>query len=201
MKKSLILVLSICMVFLIIGLLPVHGEAEIYDSVLRLHILANSDSDEDQALKLKVRDAILAEGGELFRDCRDLQEATDAVEKNQEKLLEIARRTIADEGYDYPVELKLSEEEYPLRTYGAVCFPSGRYLSLQILIGEAEGKNWWCVLFPPLCLSAATETKENEDAFISVGLSTDQYRVITETQEPPYKVRFKILEVIEAATS
>ncbi len=201
MKKSLILVLSICMVFLIIGLLPVHGEAEIYDSVLRLHILANSDSDEDQALKLKVRDAILAEGGELFRDCRDLQEATDAVEKNQEKLLEIARRTIADEGYDYPVELKLSEEEYPIRTYGAVCFPSGRYLSLQILIGEAEGKNWWCVLFPPLCLSAATETKENEDAFISVGLSADQYRVITETQEPPYKVRFKILEVIEAATS
>ncbi len=201
MKKSLILVLSICMVFLIIGLLPVHGEAEIYDSVLRLHILANSDSDEDQALKLKVRDAILAEGGELFRDCRDLQEATDAVEKNREKLLEIARRTIADEGYDYPVELKLSEEEYPIRTYGAVCFPSGRYLSLQILIGEAEGKNWWCVLFPPLCLSAATETKENEDAFISVGLSTDQYRVITETQEPPYKVRFKILEVIEAATS
>lgn len=201
MKKSLILVLSICMVFLIIGLLPVHGEAEIYDSVLRLHILANSDSDEDQALKLKVRDAILAEGGELFRDCRDLQEATDAVEENREKLLEIARRTIADEGYDYPVELKLSEEEYPIRTYGAVCFPSGRYLSLQILIGEAEGKNWWCVLFPPLCLSAATETKENEDAFISVGLSTDQYRVITETQEPPYKVRFKILEVIEAATS
>ena len=201
MKKSLILVLSICMVFLIIGLLPVHGEAEIYDSVLRLHILANSDSDEDQALKLKVRDAILAEGGELFRDCRDLQEATDAVEKNREKLLEIARRTIADEGYDYPVELKLSEEEYPIRTYGAVCFPSGRYLSLQILIGEAEGKNWWCVLFPPLCLSAATETKENEDAFISVGLSTGQYRVITETQEPPYKVRFKILEVIEAATS
>lgn len=201
MKKSLILVLSICMVFLIIGLLPVHGEAEIYDSVLRLHILANSDSDEDQALKLKVRDAILAEGGELFRDCRDLQEATDAVEKNREKLLEIARRTIAEEGYDYPVELKLSEEEYPIRTYGAVCFPSGRYLSLQILIGEAEGKNWWCVLFPPLCLSAATETKENEDAFISVGLSTDQYRVITETQEPPYKVRFKILEVIEAATS
>lgn len=201
MKKSLILVLSICMVFLIIGLLPVHGEAEIYDSVLRLHILANSDSDEDQALKLKVRDAILAEGGELFRDCRDLQEATDAVEKNRGKLLEIARRTIADEGYDYPVELKLSEEEYPIRTYGAVCFPSGRYLSLQILIGEAEGKNWWCVLFPPLCLSAATETKENEDAFISVGLSTDQYRVITETQEPPYKVRFKILEVIEAATS
>lgn len=201
MKKSLILVLSICMVFLIIGLLPVHGEAEIYDSVLRLHILANSDSDEDQALKLKVRDAILAEGGELFRDCRDLQEATDAVEKNREKLLAIARRTIADEGYDYPVELKLSEEEYPIRTYGAVCFPSGRYLSLQILIGEAEGKNWWCVLFPPLCLSAATETKENEDAFISVGLSTDQYRVITETQEPPYKVRFKILEVIEAATS
>lgn len=201
MKKSLILVLSICMVFLIIGLLPVHGEAEIYDSVLRLHILANSDSDEDQALKLKVRDAILAEGGELFRDCRDLQEATDAVEENREKLLEIARRTIAEEGYDYPVELKLSEEEYPIRTYGAVCFPSGRYLSLQILIGEAEGKNWWCVLFPPLCLSAATETKENEDAFISVGLSTDQYRVITETQEPPYKVRFKILEVIEAATS
>ena len=99
------------------------------------------------------------------------------------------------------MELKLSEEEYPIRTYGAVCFPSGRYLSLQILIGEAEGKNWWCVLFPPLCLSAATETKENEDAFISVGLSTDQYRVITETQEPPYKVRFKILEVIEAATS
>ncbi len=199
MRKSLILLLTLCTVFLLIGLLPVHGETEIYDNVLRLHILANSDSEEDQALKIKVRDSVLAASTDLFSGISSREEALTVLEANRDRMERAAAETIAREGYSYPVELKLGEEHYPARSYGSICFPSGTYVSLQIRIGEAKGQNWWCVLFPPLCLSAAGKAQNNEDAFISVGLTKDQYRVITETDNPPYTVRFKLLEVIEKA--
>lgn len=197
MKKIWVLTLTVCLLFLFIGVLPVHGEAEIYDNVLRLHILANSDSEEDQALKLKVRDAILKRGEGLFDSCQNREEAAARVRENEEMLLETAKHVIAEEGYDYPVRIELGEEEYPTRTYGSICFPSGNYLSLRILIGSGEGENWWCVLFPPICASAATKNSSEADAFIAVGLTGEQYRIITETEKPTYQVRFKILETIQ----
>lgn len=196
-----ILSVTVCLVFLIIviGLLPVHGEGEIYDSVLRLHVLANSDSAEDQSLKLAVRDAILAYSGEMLYECRSREEAIEIVEENIDVLRDIAEDTVRSLGYGYDVRIELGEEEYPTRNYEACCFPSGRYLSLRVLIGEAEGQNWWCVLFPPMCLSAATARSDAEDAFIAVGLSGEQYKIITETDNVKYEVRFKILEAIENA--
>ena len=87
-------------------------------------------------------------------------------------------------------------EEYPERSYDSVCFPSGEYLSLRVCIGEAEGQNWWCCLFPPLCLGASSvSSKQAEDSFISVGLTPSQYKIITETDKPVYKIRFKLLEL------
>lgn len=199
MKKILTLIICICLIFVIVGLLPVHGEAEIYDSVIRLHVVASSDSEADQALKLCVRDAILKENAVTVAEAQTVEQARAALENRLDKIKSIAEAEIERLGYSYDVTVRLCEEEYPQKSYGALCFPSGKYLSLQVLIGEAEGRNWWCVLFPPLCLSAATAKESNEDAFIAVGLNSEQYKIITETDEPKYEIRFKILEAISSA--
>jgi stage II sporulation protein R len=115
-----------------------------------------------------------------------------------DELQQIAEEIIRAEGYDYPVTILLGEEEYPEKNYDSVCFPSGKYTSLRVCIGDAEGQNWWCCLFPPLCLGNSTVSSEDaEDAFISVGLTPDQYKIITRTEKPVYRVRFKILELLQ----
>ncbi len=190
-----IVVLLVCLMAL--SFLPVHGEREVYDTVVRLHVLANSDTEEDQALKLKVRDALLEVTSPLVEGCTTQAEAIDALNGHISELEAAALAVIAAEGYDYPVTVLLGEEDYPTRVYESCAFPAGTYVSLRVLIGEGEGQNWWCCLFPPLCLSAATAKSDNEDAFIQVGLTKDQYGIITETGKTKYKVRFKILEVLE----
>ena len=197
MKNLLSLSVTVILLFIVLGALPIHGEDKIYDNVLRLHVLANSDSEEDQTLKLKVRDAILERSSELFGKSESIEEAAESINANIDAITEVARKVIAENGYDYPVSVTLTNEHYPTRSYEALSFPSGAYLSLRVMIGEAEGQNWWCVLFPPLCLSAATDKAVAEDAFISVGLTGEQYRIITESDNTKYTVRFKILETIE----
>ena len=196
MKILLTVSICICITFMLLSFMPVHGEEAIYSNVLRLHVLANSDSDEDQALKLKVRDAILEEATQITGTATNLDDAYALIQAGEDRLTVAAKKVISEEGFDYDVSIELGHEKYPTRSYDSLCFPSGEYLSLRVNIGEAEGKNWWCVLFPPLCLSAATGSY-NEDAFISVGLTPDQYQMITDTSSPKYNVRFKILEVIE----
>lgn len=195
-KRILIATFTIIGLYVLLGFLPIHSEAAIYDNVLRLHVLANSDSSEDQALKLEVRDRILEETATLFKDCKTKDEAREAVESNLDKIREIAEQTVREAGYEYGVSVSLGEEEYPTKNYEECCFPAGEYLSLRVMIGEAEGENWWCVLFPPLCIDAAGESRE---VFAEVGLTDEQYSFITETDNPKYKVRFKLLEVIEGA--
>ena len=197
MKNLLTVLALIVFIFVFLGLMPVHGEAEIYDSVLRLHVLANSDSDEDQALKLRVRDSILNAAAPIIADCNTREDAIAAISNATPTLLSAARECIEREGFEYDVQIELCEESYPTRRYESFCFPSGEYLSLRVLIGDAAGQNWWCVLFPPLCLSAATDQSTAEDAFIAVGLTDGQYKIITETDSTTYQVRFKILETIE----
>lgn len=199
MKKILTLCVCICLVFVLLGLLPVHGEARIYDSVLRLHVVANSDSEEDQALKLRVRDRVIDIANRVCADCDTVEDARTVITAHLEDIADAAADEIKSQGYRYDVEVSLGKEQYPRKTYASLCFPSGEYLSLQVRIGEAVGQNWWCVLFPPLCLDAATSS--NEDAFISVGFTPDQYKIITETDNPKYEARFKLLEIIEGLGS
>lgn len=198
-KKLLICAFLILAVAMVAGLFPVHGEEEIYDTVVRLHVLANSDSDADQALKLKVRDRVIELVSPAVENCSSQSEAIAAIGGIMNELESAAAEVIATEGYDYPVSILIGEEYYPTKTYETCAFPSGEYVSLRVCIGEAEGQNWWCCLFPPLCLSAATDSsdEDNEDAFASVGLTGEQYKIITETDKPKYKVRFKILETIQ----
>ena len=181
---------------MLLSVLPIHGESKIYDSVVRLHVIANSDSDEDQALKLKVRDGVLAVASELVAECKTRDEAAVALRGGLDAIEDTAQAVVASEGYEYDVSVKLCEEEYPTKNYESVCFPSGSYMSLQVKIGDAVGQNWWCVLFPNLCLSAATKSRA-EDAFIQAGLTPEQYKIITDSDGVKYKLRFKFLEIIE----
>lgn len=195
MKRTVLFLTVAALLVTAFAILPIHGESAIYDSVIRLHVLANSDSEEDQALKLAVRDALLAEARVLLADVKTRDEAEDVLEDALPALTAVARETVARKGYDYPVHITLDEEEYPTRRYENLAFPAGEYLSMRVLIGEAAGANWWCVLFPPLCLSAATAKSEAEEAFLAAGLTGEQYRIITDSDNGKYRLRFKILEV------
>ena len=199
-KKLLICTFIILAISLFAGMLPIHGESEIYDTVVRLHVLANSNTDEDQALKLAVRDEVIKAVTPAVEGCKNQAEAIAEIEKIIPEIEAAAAASIKAQGYDYGVKVLLGEEYYPTKTYETCAFPQGKYVSLRVLIGEGEGENWWCCLFPPLCLSAATDgaSGSNEEAFISVGLTGEQYKVITETQRTKYKVRFKILETVSS---
>lgn len=196
-KKILTVLITLTLLITTLAVLPVHGESEIYSNVLRLHVIANSDSEDDQNLKLLVRDAVLAEAQILLCNVYDRAKAEETVMQNIEILRSVAEKTVLDNGYDYPVAIELGKEEYPTKNYESCCFPAGEYTSLRILIGEAAGQNWWCVLFPPLCLSAATDA----DAFASVGITDNQYQIITDSESTKYKIRFKILESFSNAVS
>ena len=197
-NRLLTALFCLCVVLLLLGSLPIHGEAEIYDTVVRLHVLANSDSEEDQALKLRVRDAVLEITEPLLSDCKTQTEARERLETHMDEIQKAAERIIAEAGRSDPVTVFLDMEEYPARDYDSFCFPAGEYLSLRVCIGDAAGQNWWCCLFPPLCRGTSNATTEEaEDAFVEAGLTPDQYKVITETERPVYKVRFKLLEVLK----
>ena len=197
MKKYLGFLMAVILLASALMILPIHGEAGIYDSVIRLHVLAASDSDRDQALKLTVRDAVLQKTQTLLQNVGDRTEAERILRAALPEIETVATAALADAGAPNTVSVALGEETYPTREYEQLAFPAGEYLSLRVLIGAAEGQNWWCVLFPPLCLTTATERRESEAICLSAGLTGEQYRLIADTGETKYRLRFKILEVAE----
>lgn len=201
MKKCVLISLALILAISAVTILPIHGEGEIYDSVIRLHVLADNDGEEAQALKLHVRDAVLAAAKPLLLGVKTRREAEVILKRSLPTLREAALGALRQKGNTDPVTLTLTKESYPTKTYEALAFPAGEYLSLRVKIGKAAGRNWWCVLFPPLCLSAATEKSEAEAAFLAAGLSEEQYRIITDTDKPKYKLRFKLLEMAGALFS
>lgn len=196
-KRLLTVTFALLCLCVVLSILPIHGEAEVYENVLRLHVIANSDTEEDQALKLLVRDEILKTSEDILSGCRTRDEAKAAVLQNIDLLRSSALSAIKKVNKDYSVDIELDKEKYPTKNYESFCFPSGEYLSLKVKIGKAEGQNWWCVLFPPMCLGAASES----EAIAEVGLTDTQYAIITETDSHKYKIRFKLLEAIEKAVN
>jgi len=164
---------------------------KVRQSVLRLHILAHSDDEADQALKLLVRDRILEDTAYLFKDVQTEQQAADAAAQNIDLMEQIARDEIIANGYDYPVTVEVAPTNFGTREYDNVTLPAGRYMAVRVLIGEAEGKNWWCVMFPSMCLPAAGEQQE-----IDKVLEDKPLEVVTD--QPKYKVQFKIVELFES---
>ncbi len=176
--------------------LPVNGEINIYESVARLHVIANSDREEDQELKLKVRDSIISEMENCMKNCQTVSEAKTVLEENKDIILNIAKKCVSESGYDYDVQIELGEEQYPTRIYENVSLPAGAYYSVRVKIGEGNGKNWWCVLFPPLCVSTAIA--DNSDELASVGLTPNEVNILTNTDEPEYEIKFKLLEFLKS---
>lgn len=196
MKKNNLLfsVLTILFAVIIIAVVPTDAEGAVYEDTVRLHILANSDSDEDQALKIRIRDAILTEFSDKLSDIESTDEARLTLMALLPEIEEFAKRKIEEEGYSYGVSATLGEEWYETREYEDFTLPKGYYTSLRVIIGEGEGKNWWCVMFPPLCLDMATENAAYDDAVKKY--SSEEFVLITKNG---YNVKFKALEIISSA--
>ncbi len=185
LQHTAVAVICLLLATLLLAALPVRGEEEIYSDVIRLHIIAASDTEEDQALKLAVRDAVLGVYGSALTSYPDRDSAAEAARELLPGIRSLAEQTLREAGCDKPVSVTLTEEEYPTRDYETFSLPAGRYLSLRVLIGEAEGHNWWCVLYPPLCLDTATKGELLSDA---------EWGLLTENGGGHYQVRFKLLE-------
>ena len=185
-EKALILAFVLTVLFSFTGFA---GQCEdIPNHVLRLHVLANSDSEEDQALKLQVRDRILQESAGMLDGAQDREQAERIVRERLPELQAAAADEIGKRGYDYPVKVSLTNVYFTTRQYGKVTLPAGNYDAVRVEIGSARGKNWWCVMFPPMCLPAAEEARELEDV-----LNPEQMEIVT----GQYEIKFKSLELYE----
>lgn len=177
-------------VFLTSGALALRTQDELADKVVRLHVLANSDSEEDQALKLRVRDAVLEQATAILEQSADRREAESRLRGQLLELERIAAKEIAEEGYDYPVTVNLENTDFPTKEYDGFTLPAGEYLALRVIIGEGQGRNWWCVVFPPLCTAASADVP----AFaLAAGFSEEEVGLITEDNQG-YVLKFKAVE-------
>ena len=163
---------------------------KIREDVLRLHVIAASDSEADQSLKLKVRDAILTAGADIFDGSVDVENAVKKITPKIKTLEETANKVIKENRFDYDVAITIDKEYFTTRTYETVTLPAGEYLSLIVKIGEGKGKNWWCVMFPPMCISAAAE-----DTVLQSALNEDEINLVN--RNPKIEPRFKIIEIFE----
>lgn len=164
------------------------------EKVVRLHVLANSDSEEDQALKLRVRDKVLARTTELLEASADRKEAEGLLRGDLLEIERIAAAEIAAAGYEYSVTAELTNTDFPTKEYDGFSLPAGNYLALRVVIGEGKGQNWWCVVFPPLCTAAASDVPASA---LAAGFSEEEIALITEENEG-YVLKFKAVEWWEA---
>lgn len=199
-------------IFIIIGifillLIPSGGQArpqgeisqqEIAEKLIRFHVIANSDSDEDQALKLKVRDEILKYITPKLQNSKSLDESREIIKNNDNKIKKIALDIIRKNGYNYNVTSTLGQFNFPVKEYGNIVLPEGTYEAYRVVIGSGEGKNWWCVMFPPLCFVDLTKgevaVKETEAEMKKV-LTEDEFKLVDkEDQENKIVLKSKVVE-------
>lgn len=198
-KIGIILILSLLLFLYTITCAFSYVEAvstDISSSVFRLHVIANSNSDEDQALKYKVRDSLLNYMNNICKDCSSKEEAIIIVTEHQDEFKQVALETIKNEGYSYDVKIEIGNFEFPTKQYGDISLPAGFYDALKVEIGKAKGKNWWCVMFPSLCfvdVSSGIVPEESKEELQNV-LSDEEYAIISDNTNPDIKLKFKLLE-------
>ena len=164
---------------------------EIRNNVIRLHVIANSDSEKDQDIKLKVRDAVLLEGAAIFDGSVTIDNAIAEITPNIDKIISTAEKIININGETYSATAVLTTEFFDTRVYdNNLTLPAGKYLALKIILGEGKGQNWWCIMFPALCLPAATENSD-----INMTFSDAQTKIIA--NDGRYRIKFKIVEILE----
>lgn len=195
-RKLVILEISLALglaAALVWGAWSLHSQRELADRVVRLHILANSDSKEDQALKLEVRDVVLQRATGILKNTHNRKEAERELRAALPKLQKLAEEKITAEGYSYSVRTELRDTAFPTRKYKDFTLPAGNYLALRVLIGSGQGHNWWCVVFPPLCTQATTDLYQTA---MAAGLTNKDVKLITE-QNGKYILKFKSIEIWE----
>ncbi len=173
------------------------------DNLIRLHVIANSDSPEDQALKRDVRDAVIDYMKGKLEQSKSIEQTRFIIENNIDEIVEVSERILREKGKEYPVKAMLGSYAFPTRAYGDITLPAGNYQALRIVIGEGIGENWWCVLFPPLCFVDASHGTIPESAKEELRdvLTSEEYRIITSTdsdEDIPIRVRFKVLEFFQS---
>ena len=184
MKQAVLRAICILLCTLCITLIPTEAEAAIYEDTIRLHILAPSDSVEDQALKLKIRDNVLKKYGYILNESKSIAEARALISQSEKDIQTDVNYWIREMGYSYTSSVELREEWYETRQYSDFTLPAGEYLSLKITIGGGEGQNWWCVMYPPMCLDASVGNAGDYSEAERTLIKNDKYRV-----------KFKLLEV------
>ncbi|MBR2043309.1 MAG: stage II sporulation protein R [Clostridia bacterium] len=160
---------------------------DLRDNLLRVHIVAASDSKDDQELKLKVRDELLLAQGSLFENCSNINEALTVANNNLSNIKGIAEKVVRENGFDYNVSVKIEEAYFGNREYESFTLPAGEYMAVNVIIGEGKGKNWWCVMFPAVCLGASSCISDAAD---------ENSAMVAENSER-YQIRFKTVEIYE----
>lgn len=170
----------------------------ISDSVFRLHVIANSNSSEDQNLKYLVRDNILKYMNSITKDVNDKNEIIEIVSNNLNNFKQIAQDTVYENGFDYEVTVEIGNFDFPVKTYGDISFPPGNYDALRIKIGNASGENWWCVMFPPLCFIDVSSGIVPDDSkeILESELSQEEYKLISDSSDDT-KIKFKVVELLQ----
>lgn len=193
-----LIIKSACIAFVltvIYSMIPFRTECkEISDEVFRLHILANSDEDYDQQLKLKVRDKVLLYTESLFEKARSKEEAENLISNNLQDICNTAQKEVTDNGYDYTVTAQITKMYFTTRTYESYTLPSGMYDALRITIGSGEGRNWWCVMYPSICISS----EKSQDEAARETFNDNQYDIV---KNEKYEYKFKIVEIFEKICS
>lgn len=194
MKYLISFSLAVLIAVGVLSFMPVWGESEIYNDVLRLHVIAESDSTADQELKLKVRDAVLMCVSEKVAQCENFDEAYEIIDSMKDEIRSAALRCVRENGEDCSIKVELGREKYPRREYDSAVLPAGTYNSLRVTLGEGEGKNWWCVLFPTICTGFAQKEPDKTE-YIATGFTPEEYKLIT-GESGEVKIRFKVLEML-----
>ena len=175
---------------------------DIAQSVFRLHVIANSDSKEDQDLKYKVRDKVLEYMNEISKDCSSKEEVILFAEEHKGEFKKIAENVIKENGYDYEVNIKIGNFDFPTKTYGDISLPAGEYDALRIEIGEAKGQNWWCVMFPPLCFVDVTSgvVPDESKEVMKENLNDEEYNLISDKESSDIQFKFSLIEFFKGIT-
>lgn len=189
---ELALLLGLCAV-LVWGAWSVQRQDALAQKMIRLHVIANSDSEADQSLKLQVRDKVLDYAANILQRAVDMEDAEQQLRDALHRIENIAQREIVRQGYDYPVTAQLTSTEFPQKEYDGFALPAGEYMALRLVIGEGAGQNWWCVVYPPLCTTAASDLST---AAVQAGMSGDDLALITE-EDSGYVLKFYSLELWE----
>ena len=190
--------------FLIIAGLALYSASvmkDLKENIVRLHVVADSNDEEAQALKLKVRDSVAQYTAELLKDVESAEESYRILQMNMDKIQEIAQGRARAEGCSLPVTAQIGDFEFPVKSYGNITLPTGNYNAVRVTIGEGQGQNWWCVLFPPLCFvdAEATAVSASGRAQLQENLSEETYAVIENPPESKeIQVRFKVVDFFES---